>query len=114
LKTKPSTLFCKSIQGENSLLTRYLIDHSDPVEKAMHEKHAQLDAYLQSLIGEETVTEKIFNEKTVDILLPNETYEQRQLYYSTNKFWPLKQRATFPVDDIVSSKKKKKKTDFPM
>ena len=48
--------------------------------------------------------DKIFNERSPDVVPPNETYEQRQLYYYANKFWPLKQRASFPIDDIISSK----------
>jgi hypothetical protein len=71
----------------------------------MHEKRAQLDAYLQNLNDQEILKEKISNERTADIVPPNETYEQRQLYYYTNKFWPLKQRATFTIDDIFSSKR---------
>jgi hypothetical protein len=47
--------------------------------------------------------EKIFNERTAEISPPNQTYEQRQLYYYTNKFWPLKQRASFPIEEILSS-----------
>ena len=44
------------------------------------------------LNDEQTVKEKIFNERIADIPTPNQTYEQRQLYYHTNKFLPLKQQ----------------------
>ena len=68
----------------------------------MHSKRAELDAYLSSI--SENNDERILNERTADILPPNQTYEQRQLYYYANKFWPFKQRAPFPIDDIISSK----------
>ena len=48
--------------------------------------------------------DKILQERIPDILPPNETYEQQQLYYYANKFWPFKQRALFPIDDVISSK----------
>jgi len=72
----------------------------------MHTKRAELDAYLSSILeknDEKTLKERIFNERTADIVSPNQTYEQRQLYYYANKFWPFKQRASFPIDDIISS-----------
>ncbi|CAF2798149.1 unnamed protein product [Rotaria sp. Silwood2] len=103
LKKKSNALFCKSIEDENSSLTRYLIERSDRVDEAMHEKRAQLDAYLANLNNDDILTEKISNERIADISLPNETYEQRQLYLYTNKFWPLKQRATFPIDEVLSN-----------
>ena len=105
LKNKPSALFCKSVEDENSFFIRYLTDHSNRVEEAIHEKHAQLDAYLASFNSDDISKEKILNERIADISPPNETYEQRQLYYYTNKFWPLKQQATFPIDEILSSRK---------
>ena len=103
MKKKPSALFCKNIENENSFLTSYLINHSNRVQEAMHDKCAQLDAYLMSLNGGNAVKEKILNERTAEIAPPNQTYEQRQLYYYTNKFWPLKQRASFPIEEILSS-----------
>jgi hypothetical protein len=105
LKKKPTLLFCKNIKNENSCLTRYLIDNSNRVQEAMHDKRAQLDAYLTSLNNEDILKENILNERIADILPPNQTYEQQQLYYFTNKFWPLKQRATFPIEEILSSRK---------
>ncbi len=105
LKKKPTLLFCKNIENENSVLTRYLFDNSNQVQEAMHDKRAQLDAYLASLNNENILKENILNERIADISPPNQTYEQQQLYYFTNKFWPLKQRATFPIEEILSSRK---------
>ncbi len=73
----------------------------------MHDKRAQIDAYLSSIYennDEKYLKEKISRERKADIISPNETYEQQQLFYYVNKFWPLKQRALFPIDDIISSK----------
>jgi ankyrin repeat protein len=53
--------------------------------------------------------EKSFNERIATISSPNETYEQQQLYYYTNKFWPFKQRATFPIEQILSSRSTEEK-----
>ncbi|CAF1009149.1 unnamed protein product [Rotaria sordida] len=104
LKKKSSALFCQNIEDENSSLTRYIIEHSDRLDEAMHERYTQVDAYLESLNNDNDILkEKISNERIADISLPNETYEQRQLYYYTNKFWPLKQRATFSIDEILSN-----------
>jgi hypothetical protein len=106
LKKKSNSLFCKSIENENPFLTRYLIEHSDRVQEVMHKKRAQLDAYLTSLNNEDISKENIVNERDADISSPNETLEQQQLYYYTNKFLPLKQRATFPIEEILSSKQR--------
>jgi hypothetical protein len=103
MKKKPSALFCENIENENSLLTSYLINHSNRVQAAMHDKCAQVDAYLTSINNENVFQEKIFNERTAEISPPNQTYEQRQLYYYTNKFWPLKQQASFSIEEILSS-----------
>ncbi len=101
LKKKPSALFCNKIENENSFLTHYLIEHSNRIQEVMHDKCAQVNAYLNN---ENILKDKILNERIADILSPNETYEQRQLYYYINKFLPLKQRATFPIDEILSSR----------
>ncbi|CAM4741637.1 unnamed protein product [Rotaria magnacalcarata] len=103
LKKKSNALFCKSIDEENISLKYYLIDRSDRIEDAIHEKRAQLDAYLTSLNNDDILKEKILTEHIADIMPPNETFEQTQLYYYINKFWPLKQRATFPIDEILSN-----------
>ncbi|CAF4606065.1 unnamed protein product [Rotaria sp. Silwood1] len=108
LKKKSPTLFCNNIQDENSLLTRYIIEHAERVQEAMQDKREQLDAYLSSIYeknDEQILKEKVFKERTPDVLPPNETFEQRQLYYYANKFWPFKQRASFPIDDIFSNKR---------
>jgi hypothetical protein len=110
LKKKSSTFFCNNIQDKNSFLTEYIIEHMDRVQETMYDKRAQLDAYLSSIYeknDEKFLKEKIFKERTADIISPNQTYEQQQLYYYANKFWPFKQRASFPIDDIISSKEKK-------
>ena len=112
LKKKSDSLFCKSIENENPFLTRYFMEHSDRVQQAMHEKSAQLDAYLTSLNNENILKENILNEHDADILPPNETNEQQQLYYYTNKFLPLKQRATYPIEEILSSKTKDRREIF--
>ena len=96
-------LFCKSIQDEQSLLTRYLADHSSGVQQAMHEKRAQLDAYVTSFREEHRLKETLQTHRAIEIPAPNETQEQQQIYDYTNKFWPLKKRATFPIDEIFSS-----------
>jgi len=103
MKKKPNALFCENIENENSLLTSYLINHSNRVQASMHDKCAQVDAYLTSINNENVFQEKIFNERTAEILPPNQTYEQRQLYYYTNKFWPLKRQASFSIEEILSS-----------
>ncbi|CAF1055365.1 unnamed protein product [Adineta steineri] len=103
LNKKPNALLCKNIENENSTFTQYLIEHADQVQKVMHEKRAQLDAYLSNFNDENILDEKVFNERMVDIPIPNETYEQQQLFYHTNKYLPLKQQATYPIDEILSN-----------
>ncbi|CAF0917373.1 unnamed protein product [Rotaria sordida] len=106
LKKKSPTLFCNNIQDENSLLTRYIIEHVDRVQETMQDKREQLNAYLSSIYeknDEQILKNKILKERTPDILPPNETHEQQQLYYYVNKFWPFKQRASFPIEDIFSN-----------
>jgi hypothetical protein len=71
----------------------------------MQDKRAQLDAYFSSI--SEQNDDIFLKERQADIKSPNDTYEQQQLYYYANKFWPLKQQALFPIDDIISSKLKK-------
>ena len=103
---KSSKFFCDDLQLENSPLSRYLIDNTDRIQEVMHDRYAQLDAYLLSIAEHEKdfiSKEKTSQQRHVDILPPNETFEQRQLYFYVNKFWPLKQRATFPIDEILSS-----------
>ncbi|CAF1303005.1 unnamed protein product [Adineta steineri] len=93
--------------NENKFLTRFINEHPDGAQEAMHNKRTELDAYLSSIYDKNDINElknRILNERTADILPPNETYEQRLLYNYANKFWPLKQRASFPIDDIISSK----------
>lgn len=107
LKKKSRTLFCNDIQSENSFLSRYILENSDRIQIVLQDKCEQLDAYLSSIYeknNDEIVKEKILKERIPDILPPNETYEQRRLYYYANKFWPFKQRASFPIDEIFSSK----------
>lgn len=104
IKRKSNTLFCKSVDENSDSLKYYLIDHSDRVEEAIQQKRALLDAYLMRLNNDDLHQEKILKEHIADISLPNETYELRQMYSYTNKFWPLKQRAAFPIDEILSSK----------
>jgi hypothetical protein len=100
LKKKPPTFF----SNENSFFTQYITEHADQLHEIMHDKRAQLDAYLSSIYDKNQLTDKISKERSPDIFPPNETYEQRQIYNYANKFWPLKQRASFPIDDIISSK----------
>ncbi|CAF4138549.1 unnamed protein product [Rotaria socialis] len=112
LKKQSSTLFCNDIQNENSILTQYIIEHGDRVQIVLQDKREQLDAYLSSIYeknNEEIMKEKVVKERTPDIVPPNETHEQRKLYYYANKFWPFKQRASFPIDDIFSNNR----TSFP-
>lgn len=104
LKKKSTALFCKNVEDENCSLARYVKDYSTGFEEVIHEKRAQLDAYIASLTKGDVLEENIFNERPADISPPNETYEQRQLYYYTNKFWPFKNWATFPIDEILSSR----------
>ena len=107
LKRKSRTFFCNNVEDENSYLNRYIIEHPDRVQEIIYDKRAQLDAYISSLhekTDEHMLTEQISKERMPDILPPNQTYEQRQLYNYVNKFWPFKQRASFPIDDIISSK----------
>ena len=58
--------------------------------------------------------DKILNDRKADIISQNQTYEQQQLYNYANKFWPIKQRALFPIDEILSSKTKNKKNKNKM
>ena len=107
MKKKPSMYFCTHIQGENSLVTDYILGNIDRIHETMQEKRAQIDAYLSSIYGtndEKCLKDKISHERKADIVSPNETFEQQQLFNHVNKFWPLKQRALFPIDDILSSK----------
>lgn len=102
-KKRSSTFFCDNIQDKNSFLFRNI----DRIQDTIHDKYAQLDAYLSS-VDEKVLKETISKERTPDIISPNQTYEQQQLYYYLNKFWPFKQQALFPIDDIISSKEEKK------
>lgn len=108
LRKKMPGLFCQNLEDENSFLTNYLIDHSNRIDDVMQDKRAQLDAYLSSFHSEEKFREKIYNERVPEIFTPNQTYEQRQLFDYINKFWPLKQRASFPMEALLSSKKQRR------
>ncbi|UJR10778.1 hypothetical protein I4U23_014965 [Adineta vaga] len=104
LDKKPSTLLCKNMEDKTSLsFTQYLIEHANQVQEVLRDRRAQLDAYTSNFQDENTSKEMIFNERIADISTPNETDEQRQLFYHTNRFLPLKQQATFLVDDILSN-----------
>lgn len=106
LQKKSSNLFCHDLQSDSSPLSRYLLHKTDHIQAVMHDRYAQLDAYLMSINEheEELISkEKSLQQRQVEILPPNETFEQRQLYSYVNKFWPFKQRATFPIDEILSS-----------
>lgn len=103
LRKKIPGLFCQNLDDENSFLTNYLIDHSHRIDEVMHDKRAQLDAYLSSFHPDE----KFHQERMPDIFTPNQTDEQRQLFDYINKFWPLKQRASFSIDELLSSKKQR-------
>lgn len=100
LRKKNNGLFCENLEDENSFLTHYLIDHSHRMEEVMQDKREQLDAYLSSLHS----GEKFDNERMPEIFSPNQTFEQRQLFDYVNKFWPLKQRASFSIEELLSSK----------
>lgn len=104
LKKRSSTLFCNNFNDKHELLNNYLIEHMDRIRETMHDKYAQLDAYLSSIDDQQSVKDQISKERQADIIPPNQTYDQQQLFYFINKFWPLKQRATFSIDDLISSK----------
>jgi hypothetical protein len=106
LAKKSSNCFCQRAADENTSLARYLVDQPDRVTQVMHDRCAQLDAYLISIDEkhDDVITsEKSSKQRAVAVRSPNDTYEQRQLFYHVNKFWPLKQRAAFAIDDILSS-----------
>jgi hypothetical protein len=104
MKKKPSIYFCTHIQNQNSLITDYILEHINQIHETMHEKRAQIDAYLSSIYEQNDLKDKISHERKADVISPNETYEQQELFNYVNKFWPLKRRALFPIDDIISSK----------
>ena len=101
LRKKNVGLFCHNLEDENSFLANYLIDHSHRIDEVMQGKRAQLDAYLSSIHP----GEKFDNERMPDIFSPNQTFEQRQLFDYVNKFWPLKQRASFSIEELLSSER---------
>ena len=107
LQEKSSNFFCNHVDNEQSLLAEYLLHRPERVEEVMGKRHAQLDAYLISINDQQDefiTNEKSHQRRQVEIFPPNETYEQRQLYEYANKFWPLKQRASFPIEQILCSK----------
>ena len=107
LQKKSSNFFCDHIDNEPSLLAEYLLHQPERVEEVMHKRHAQLDAYLISINDEQDdfiAKEKSRQQRQVEIFPPNETYELRQLYEYANKFWPLKRRASVPIEQILCSK----------
>ena len=101
-KKKHPDLFCSHTRNDQSLINEYIHKHLDRIRETISDKYAQLDAYLTSL-DEKCSKEKVSHERPVDIPSPNETYEQQQLFNYINQFWPFKQRALFPIDDIISS-----------
>lgn len=104
LNHKPYGLLCENIEQEQPELSRHLVEHTDRLQEVLHDKRAELDAYLAH-VGDETVPkESLFNERLADVPTPNETSEQRQLFYHTNQFLPFIQQASFPVNEILSSK----------
>ena len=103
LKKKTSSLFCKSLYDDRAFLSQYLTDHSRGVYQAMNDKRVQLDAYIHAFQADGIAAADLQQERIGAIPPSNETYEQRQVYNYTNKFWPLKARATFPIDQILSS-----------
>lgn len=108
LQRQSSTLFCETIRRENSVLINdYLSNPSERVRNALQDHSAQLDAYLMSINDKQNdliCAEKSSKQRLMDIFPPNETREQKQLYEYANRFLPLKERASFPLDEILSSK----------
>lgn len=102
-KKKQSNLFCSHIRNDETSINEYLHQHLDRIRQTMSDKYAQLDAYLSSL-DENSSKDIVSRERPVEIPSPNETYEQQQVFNYINRFWPFKQRALFPIDDIISSK----------
>ena len=104
---KSSKLLCSAVRKENSILNHYIFHQSDRLQEVLRDRYALLDAYLIGI--NEKQDDSIFNEKqskqrTVVIVPPNETFEQRQLYHYANKFLPFKKKASFQFDQILSSK----------
>ena len=97
-KKSPLRLF-QQISDEKSFLTRFLSEHTESVNEALLGKRNEFEAYLSSI--DENLSK--LNNQITNISSPNQTYEQQKLYDYLNKFWPLKQRASFPIDDILSS-----------
>ena len=107
-QTKATSLFCHTAFPGNDLLAHYLSNRAELVQEVLHDRYAQLDAYLFSIHGKNdkrVLKEKYSKARPSDVTSPNETDEQRQLYSHADQFWPLKQHASFPIDDIVSSEK---------
>jgi len=96
---RSSTFFCKNLNDKQELLSTYM----DRIHEIMHDKYAQLDAYVSSIDDQQSIKDQLSKERQADVIPPNQTYEQQQLFYFINKFWPLKQRATFSIDDLLSS-----------
>ncbi|UJR35015.1 hypothetical protein I4U23_027791 [Adineta vaga] len=98
LHKKSPLRFFQQISTDKTFLSRYVNEHSEGMNEALLPKRKELDAYLSSIDENVLSTERI-----TDISSPNETYEQQRLYNYLNKFWPLKQRASFPIDDIITN-----------
>ena len=104
LNKKPASLLCENYEDQSSsTFTRYLIEHADRVQEVLCEKRAQLEASIADSNDEYISKDMIFNERTADVPTPNQTDEQRQIFYHTNRFLPLKQQARFPINEILSS-----------
>ncbi|CAF1274041.1 unnamed protein product [Adineta ricciae] len=104
LNKKPVSLLCENYEDQSSsTFTRYLIEHADRVQEVLFEKRAQLEASIADFNDEYISKDMIFNERTADVPTPNQTDEQRQIFYHTNRFLPLKQQAKFPINEILSN-----------
>ncbi|CAF1532005.1 unnamed protein product, partial [Adineta ricciae] len=97
-KKSPLRLF-QQISNEKSFITRFVSEHTESVNEALLGKRNEFEAYLSSI--DENLSK--LNNQIANISSPNQTYEQQKLYDYLNKFWPLKQRASFPIDDILSN-----------
>ena len=107
-RPKVTSLFCNTAFQGNGLLAYYLNNRTELVQEVLHDRYAQLDAYLFSIHGKndkQVIKDKYSKVRPSDVPCPNETDEQRQLYSHADQFWPLKQHAAFPIDDIISSEK---------
>ncbi|CAF0969415.1 unnamed protein product [Didymodactylos carnosus] len=96
------TLFVDSIDK----YTKYFEQHRVFIDQALQDRHDSLNTYLNSMKNVKRQDVEYEDECLTDdryVEMPNLTPEIRDLYYYTNKFWPLRQYSDVAMEQIATN-----------